>query len=250
MAFNHYFLNSDKAPRECLDSHWVNGPAFAVSYGGHEVVVEPFGSGSNRPKNLYKALGKKKNNANDELYYLLNTEFDRLYNTSFPAGIDSNEISKFVVLAKEQLENIDRLWRDAENRDPGNPQLSQDEVSKLRLYFDNAGQLLLCARYGEALGQALEIYRATGSAPGYGPVEKDPRMSLQMGPRQSAGYGEGPFVGGGISEDEIGITNGDYEAEGQNKPDKKKSSKKKGGGSGILIAGAAVLGLLAFSGKK
>lgn len=248
MAFNHYFLNRDKAPRECLDSHWVNGPAFAVSYGGHEVVVEPFGSSSSRPRNLYKALGKKKNSANDELYYLLNTEFERLYNTSFPAGIDSNEISKFVVLAKEQLEKIDRLWMDAESRDPGNPQLSQEEVSKLKLYFDNAGQLLLCARYGEALGKALELYRATGPAPGYGPVEKDPRTSLQMGPRQSSGYGEGPFVGGsGPIVEDIEITNEDYE---QPEQKKKSKAKKKSGGSGLLIAGAAVLGLLAFGGKK
>lgn len=62
-------------------------------------------------------------------------------------------------------------------------------------------------------------------------------------------YEEGPFVGGGATGG-ITITNEDYEDTSQKKPEKKKSSKKKSGGSGILIAGAAVLGLLAFSGKK
>jgi hypothetical protein len=55
--------------------------------------------------------------------------------------------------------------------------------------------------------------------------------------------GEPPSMGGEI-DDEDGLPEPDEEEA------PKKKSKKKSGGSGLLIAGAAVLGLLAFSGKK
>jgi len=100
----------------------------------------------------------------------------------------------------------------------------------------------------------------------------DPRTSLSSN-YSSAGssstWGDGPFVGGsssagsgsasssagsgsGSASSSAGSGSGSGEANGQSGTAhvKKNKSKKKSGGSGLLIAGAAVLGLLAFGGKK
>ena len=62
--------------------------------------------------------------------------------------------------------------------------------------------------------------------------------------------GDPPPMGGGF-DDEDGLPEPEPEdEEEEEEAPAPKRSKKKGGGSGLLIAGAAVLGLLAFSGKK
>jgi len=67
--------------------------------------------------------------------------------------------------------------------------------------------------------------------------------------------GEPPDMGGGLEgDDDEGLPEPDDEgvtgADEDSATSKPKKSKKKSGGSGLLIAGAAVLGLLAFGGKK
>lgn len=195
MTANHYML--EKAPAPCRESSWVFGPAIVAEYGGHTESAQPPGAGM---VDAYNALGPLRDDTEYSMWLTLEEEARRLELGDYP-GIKNRDVHLFASLALEQLDKIDDLWGKSKvrNTDTGvvydwdyateqNMPIEQvglqpEEVEELIELYDNAGQLILCARYGEAISKARQKYSEFGYAEGAGPVQVDPRFRLQRGPQ-------------------------------------------------------------------
>lgn len=195
MTANHYML--DKAPAPCRESSWVFGPAIEAEYGGHVNLANPPGAGL---EDAYSKLGPTRDDAEYNLWLTLEDEAKRIESGTYP-GVKDSEVKLFAILALEQLDKIDELWGKSKvrNTDTGvvydwdyateqnmpieQVGLAPEEVEELIELYDNAGQLILCARYGEAISKSRQDYSEFGYAEGAGPVQVDPRFRLQRGPQ-------------------------------------------------------------------
>jgi hypothetical protein len=213
MPANHPLLS--EAPSPCRESSWVDGPPIEVEYGGHVMVATPPGMQGNTA-DWWRAISEAERSSfsqnflveprNEERYLWMSLEdwaeqLRLLADQGAYTGVKSAEIELFATAALDQLDQIDALWDEARVRnlntgvvntfayakenwtDPYEfVGLSDEDYEELLQLYENAGQLIMCARYGEALSRVREKYAAEGYAPGYGPVQVEAPFRYQTGP--------------------------------------------------------------------